>query len=266
MKRSLLSLTLALGLAPLAPGQQLLDTVYLEGVPIRETAPQNSGNQASGAGEDVAVNGARGFGFQTVGPGLSATGSGGNYTIRILEIRPLSGNNPLDPVEPLLNFNGQRVQTVTELVQVIQTGGSGGAGTLAACARSTPMNIVYTPGPAAARSAIVFGANMNICPQSLDCTSPPPGVPSQGNFSFTLQTMLSGPVVECYAGTHSSATDWRFDDHGTLKNFGIVRHPNQNFTLIAVSGFGARIEMVLRVDDTGVGTPVFHVLSIRRLN
>lgn len=266
MKRSLLSLTLALGLAPLAPGQQFLDSVFLDGVPVEHPAPQRSTPDDSQEGVPVAINGSRGFGFQTVGPGLSATGSGGNYTIRILEIRPVTGNNPLDPVEPLLNFNGQRVQTVTELVQVIQSGGSGGSGTLTACVRSTPMHVVYTPGPAAARSSIIFGANMNLDPQSLDCTSPPPGVASQGNFSFTLQTMFSGAVIECYAGSNSSATDWRFDDAGTLKNFGIMRPANQNFTLIAVSSSGARIEMVIRVDDSGVGTPVFNMVSLRRLN
>jgi hypothetical protein len=193
---------------------------------------------------------------------------GKSYRIRILEIRHLSGNNPLDPVEPLLNYNGQRVQTGTELVNVIANGGgSGSAGSaFAACVRSPPMYVVAAlQGPNGPRTSFVYGGNMNIDAQTLQCTDPPPGTLGQGSFSFTWLQRGGGLLMDYFAGSPPpNMNDWQWEVNGVLSGAG-YSVPNQTLTLIAVSLFGPRLEMLVRVDDAGVGVPVLNVISIRRL-
>lgn len=268
MKRLFLGLVLTLGLGSGVRAQPLvLDSISLDQVPLRSGAGRSDEGVVQSQG---AVPGSRGFSFQTVGPGLSVNRGGKKYRIRILEVRPLTGNNPLDPVEPLLNYDGRRVNSIVELVQLVDTG-LGGGGNFSPCARSTPMHIVFSPGgPAPARSSIIYGANWNLDAQTLECTSAPPGVQGQGNFSVTWLTPMGGgaPTIDYFCGSPppGDPQDWQFDDGGVLKNSGVNSPANVVKTLIAVSKSGARLEIQVRVDDPGVGAPVLNVLSIRRLN
>jgi hypothetical protein len=266
VKNTFLSLFLFFSLLSAGWSQDiLLDEIVLDPVPIHPSQTRVPASTGSRPG----VRGSRGLNFQTVGPGFVGNRDGKHYRIRILEVRPLSGNNPLDPVEPLLNYDGQRVQTIDDLVQVISSGRSGGGSSFEGCIGSAPMHVVAGPGGAnPPRSTLIYGANFNIDAQTLACTDPPPGTPGQGNFSITWRTVGVAPLIEYFSGSPppGNPQDWQWDDAGILKNFGISGPANQVRTLIAVSISGARLEMVLRVDDAGIGAPVLNVVSLRKLN
>lgn len=206
--------------------------------------------------------GSPGTGVGAIGQALEFTGKDGKrYRVVIKDIRPISGNNPLNPRQPVRNFNGTEVETNTQLVQLVENGstgagtgaGAGGGNTLANCVRTVSMNTVLAPPNP------IFGANFEIDPATLKCLTPPPGVLGAGNFSITEATGDAANTAIFIGSSGAGAGDWVLDGGGTVQLY----TTNSVVTVIARSNTARRLQIQFRVTPGSPAT--LQIISLTEL-
>lgn len=270
-------------------GRLLLDRLVSTEVPLRKGSSRESSSGTRTPSRAPGVPSVPDFDSNVVTPGPVELGARGKIRFEVLEIRPLRGNNPLDPLEPLLNFGGVRVQTVPEVLALAQGQSPPAPGAPTAPPTNPGANPGGNPGanpggtPAGLLSCLsttgmdqqvnsptlqIFVAAMGINPNTLECFLPPVAGAGPGteNFSFSADRFIRAVGTQQLVGHFAVPPDWQFLVNGSPTSVPPSTPPNQVDTLVAVSSAGIQIEMQIRVNDPGVGIPTLTILSLRRLN
>ncbi len=187
----------------------------------------------------------------------SLLGGDANITIRLRQVNNITGNNPFNPIKPLLNYNGVEVNSVADLVTLMTNSNAGGgnaatsAAALADCVKTVTMHTVLAPPNP------IYGANFDIDPATLKCNTPPPGIAGQGNFSIT-EAPGDATNTAYYAGSAPpNAGDWVLDGAGSQYVAG------SQVTFTATSNQGKRIQVTFNVTQGSPST--IQILSITAL-
>lgn len=175
------------------------------------------------------------------------------FIIRIKQVRNLSGNNPFNVRQPLLNYDGKEVLTVSDLVGLIQGSQNVLAGaSLSDCQCSGAMHRI-TADP-------IWGGNFDINPATLECRTPPPGIVGQGNFSITYAPGDPANTAYFVGSPPPNMGDWTLPGGGTM---GLYTAGNV-VTFTAVSSSGKKLKVTFKVRP---GNPaILQVLSLAPLN
>jgi hypothetical protein len=175
------------------------------------------------------------------------------FIIRIKQVKNLSGNNPFNTRQPLLNYNGQEVLTVGDLVGLIKGSQNALVGvSLSDCQCSGIMHRI-TADP-------IWGANFDIDPETLECRTPPPGIVGQGNFSITYAPNDSSNTAYFVGSPPPNVGDWVIEGGGTMGSY----TAGNTVSFTAVSNTGKKLKVTFKVST---GDPAaLQVLSLTPLN
>ena len=174
--------------------------------------------------------------------------------VRIRQVTNVSGNNPFNTRQPLLNFNGVEVNDLAALIAIVK-GNAAAGGTsplLADCIRTVAMNVVV--------ANIIWSGNFDLNPTTLACTLRPPGVPGSGSFSIVVDSP-STPIntTHCVGGIPGAA--WARDPAGATC---VAYALGATVTFGAVSTAGKKISVQFQV--TAGNPPTLRVIAITPLN
>ena len=172
------------------------------------------------------------------------------FIVRIKQVTNISGNNPWDTLEPLLNFNGVRVTNLAALMALVR--GTGATSPLlAGCLRTVPMNVII--------ANMIWSGNFDMNPSTLACIMQPPGSPSTGSFSIVVDNPTT-PANTTYCIGGIPGTNWN-------PLAGPVCVPYALGTVVtfqALSTAGRLVQVQFRA--TAGNPPTLQVIAITPLN
>jgi hypothetical protein len=122
----------------------------------------------------------------------------GEVAFRVISVKNIDGNNPLNPTQPVLNFAGQTVSSVDELVQLIQdcqsggpckAGGGGGGQGSKQCSPSSVTNLDPAFGPASV--GFFINPNSSVCAVS---HFPGPPLTEEAFYAYPRYCMAPDPT------------------------------------------------------------------------
>jgi hypothetical protein len=178
-------------------------------------------------------------------------------TLTIISVTNQQGNNPFDPLQPVLNYNGQQVSSVDDPIRTIQ-GGAGPQPAVQSCLSSIRFAQSPSAPPGIYFAGIDYNANTGNCFLRSD---------GQGQ-TLIIQTPPNGPVVP--PGSNFEAfpdrlvANWEFFPPSPVGG-AVTFVPGTAQTFFVRATNGVRLQIQLNAQRTGPTTFTMNVTSLTRL-